>query len=118
MTKITAVQACTLRIPLETPTSFSSRTVHDRLYTLVSVEGDDGHAGIGFCYGGSAAGGLATLAARELLAPVLIGATRAFDDALGTVAVDGWAWLGMLAGFGVVNLLLGALAYGVLLEET
>ncbi|MDG1365547.1 MAG: heme exporter protein CcmB [Acidimicrobiales bacterium] len=53
-----------------------------------------------------------------VLAPVLIGATRAFDDALGSVAVDGWAWLGMLAGFGAVNLVLGALTYGVLLEET
>jgi heme exporter protein B len=53
-----------------------------------------------------------------ILAPVLIGATRAFDDALGTVAVDGWAWLGLLAGFGAINILLGALAYGVLLEET
>ncbi|MGB1505011.1 MAG: heme exporter protein CcmB [Acidimicrobiales bacterium] len=53
-----------------------------------------------------------------VLAPVLIGATRAFDDALGSVAVDGWAWLAMLAGFGVINLVLGALSYGVLLEET
>lgn len=53
-----------------------------------------------------------------ILAPVLIGATRAFDDALGTVAVDGWAWLGLLAGFGTINIVLGALAYGVLLEET
>ena len=53
-----------------------------------------------------------------VLAPVLIGATRAFDDALGTVAVDGWAWLGLLAGFGAINTVLGALAYGVLLEET
>lgn len=53
-----------------------------------------------------------------ILAPVLIGATRAFDDALGSVAVDGWAWLGMLAGFGAINLVLGALSYGVLLEET
>lgn len=53
-----------------------------------------------------------------VLAPVLIGATRAFDDALGAAAVDGWAWLGMLAGFGVLNVVLGALAYGVLLEET
>lgn len=53
-----------------------------------------------------------------VLAPVLIGATRAFDDALGSVAVDGWAWLGLLAGFGVINIVLGALAYGVLLEET
>lgn len=53
-----------------------------------------------------------------VLAPVLIGATRAFDDALGTVAVDGWAWLGLLAGFGTINIVLGALAYGALLEET
>jgi heme exporter protein B len=53
-----------------------------------------------------------------VLAPVLIGATRAFDDALGTVAVDGWAWLGLLAGFGAINTVLGALAYGTLLEET
>ena len=53
-----------------------------------------------------------------VLAPVLIGATRAFDDALGSVAVDGWSWLGLLAGFGVINVVLGALAYGVLLEET
>ena len=53
-----------------------------------------------------------------VLAPVLIGATRAFDDALGTVAVDGWAWLGLLAGFGAVSIVLGAFAYGALLEET
>ena len=53
-----------------------------------------------------------------VLAPVLIGATRAFDDALGTAAVEGWAWLGLLAGFGMINVVLGALAYGVLLEET
>lgn len=53
-----------------------------------------------------------------VLAPVLIAASRAFDDALGVLAVDGWAWLGLLAGFGVVNAALGTLAYGPLLEET
>ena len=53
-----------------------------------------------------------------VLAPVLIAASRAFDDALGVLAVDGWAWLGLLAGFGVVNALFGMLAYGPLLEET
>ncbi len=53
-----------------------------------------------------------------VLAPVLIAASRAFDDALGVLAVDGWAWLGLLAGFVVVNALLGTLAYGPLLEET
>lgn len=52
-----------------------------------------------------------------LLAPVLIAASRAFDDALGVLAVDGWAWLGLLSAFGVVNALLGSLAYGTLLEE-
>jgi len=53
-----------------------------------------------------------------VLAPVLLGATRAFDDALGTVAVNGWSWLAMLAGFTAINIALGVLAYGVLLEET
>ena len=55
-------------------------------------------AAAGTLYGAMAAG----LGVREtllpilllpVLAPVLIGATRAFDDALGAAAVDGWAWL-------------------------
>jgi len=53
-----------------------------------------------------------------VLAPVLLGATRAFDDALGSVAVNGWSWLAMLVGFTAINIALGVLAYGVLLEET
>jgi len=53
-----------------------------------------------------------------VLAPVLLGATRAFDDALGSVAVNGWTWLAMLAGFSIINIALGVVAYGVLLEET
>ena len=52
-----------------------------------------------------------------VLAPVLIGATRAFDDALGNAAVDGWAWLGLLAVFAVVASGLGALAHGALVED-
>jgi heme exporter protein B len=53
-----------------------------------------------------------------VLAPVLIGATRAFDDALGAVAVDGWNWLGLLALSAVVYVAFGALAFGVLLEDS
>ncbi|MGI9602071.1 MAG: heme exporter protein CcmB [Acidimicrobiales bacterium] len=53
-----------------------------------------------------------------VLAPVLIAATRAFGDAFGTSAVDGWAWLGVLGLFAVIYLVLGILAYGVLLEES
>ena len=53
-----------------------------------------------------------------VLAPVLIGATRAFDDALGTVAVDGWNWLALLGLTAVVYVAFGALAFGVLLEDS
>jgi heme exporter protein B len=50
------------------------------------------------------------------LAPVLIGATRAFESALGGVPAEGWPWCGLLAGFAVFYSLAGALAYGALLE--
>lgn len=93
------------------------------LLVLTCVVATIGIAGAGTLFGALVAG----VRAREtvlpilmlpVLAPVLIGATRAFDDALGSVAVDGWAWLGLLAGFGIINVVLGALSYGVLLEET
>jgi heme exporter protein B len=51
-----------------------------------------------------------------VLAPVLIGATRAFEAALGGVTADGWPWCGLLAVFAVLYSVAGALAYGTLLE--
>lgn len=85
-------------------------------------------ATVGIAAAGSLLGALvAGVRAREtvlpilllpVLAPVLIAATRAFDDAFGSVAVNGWSWLGLLGGFAVINVVLGALAYGALLEET
>jgi heme exporter protein B len=53
-----------------------------------------------------------------VLAPVLIAATRAFDDALGTVAVSGWTWLLLLCMVALVYVAIGALAFGVLLEDS
>src|ERR687892_1530218 len=50
------------------------------------------------------------------LAPVLIGATRAFEAALAGVPADGWPWVGLLSAFAVAYLIAGALAYGSLLE--
>ena len=50
-------------------------------------------------------------------APVLIAATRAFADGLGTTAADGWSWVGLLVGFAAVNLVVGAVAYGPVLED-
>lgn len=55
-----------------------------------------------------------------VLAPVLIGATRAFETAFGTTApeaAEGWAWCALVAGFAVVYLVAGSLAYGALLED-
>ena len=73
MSRIQSVEARAVSVPLDQPTSFSSRQVNQREYVLVRVTGDDGVAGIGFCYAGSSAGKIVALAVRELLAPVLIG---------------------------------------------
>ncbi len=73
MTKIESVSSCAVSIPLDQVTSFATRTVSERHYLLVKVRGDDGTEGIGFCYVGSKAGALGTVAVRELLAPVLLG---------------------------------------------
>ena len=71
--KIESVQSCTVRIPLDNATAFSNRRVTDRYYTLVRIQASDGAEGIGFCYGGSNAGGLVSKAVRELFAPMLVG---------------------------------------------
>ena len=60
-------------MPLDNPTAFSNRLVHDRFYTLVRVTGDDGVTGIGFCYGGNVGGALPAVAVRDLIAPVMVG---------------------------------------------
>lgn len=52
-----------------------------------------------------------------ILAPVLVAATRAFDDGLGTTAVNGWSWCALLALFALVYSTVGALAYAVVIED-
>jgi len=84
-----------------------------------------GLALVGTLYGGLAAGirGRETLLPLLLLpvvAPVLIGATRATEAAFGTrgaVVADGWPWLGLLAVFAGVFGVGGTLAFGPLIEE-
>lgn len=73
MTLVKKVEAATVKIPLPTPTGFSSRTVTHREYTLVRVTGDDDISGIGFCYPGHRAAKLATIAVTELLGPIVLG---------------------------------------------
>ncbi len=70
---VTEVKACTAVVPLDRVTAFSTRVVQNREYSLVRVRDENGLEGIGFCYGGSRGGHLATLAVRELLRHHVVG---------------------------------------------
>ena len=84
-----------------------------------------GLAAVGTLYGGLAAGikgreTLLPLLTLPAVAPVLIGATRAVEAALGTVGAvvsDGWPWVGLLVVFAVAFGVGGALAFGPLVDE-
>ncbi len=101
---------------------YGSRLADPVLLVLTATVAGAAVASTGTLYGAlaSESGARETLLPILLLpvlAPVLIGAARAFDDALGAAAVDGWAWLGLLAAFGLVATVLGALAYGAVAED-
>ena len=70
--KVTKISATTAVIPLRNVTSFSTRTVSERHYTIVKILTDEGIEGIGFCYCGNAAGSIVTSAVRNLLAKHVI----------------------------------------------
>lgn len=85
-----------------------------------------GLACVGTLYGGLTAGfsgreTLLPLLVLPVVAPVLIGATRAVEAALGTGGValsEGWPWIGLLTVFAVAFGVGGALAFGPLIEES
>jgi L-alanine-DL-glutamate epimerase-like enolase superfamily enzyme len=74
MSKVVSVEARTVHITLRQATAFARRQVTARDYTLVKVRTDDGLEGIGHCYAGHSGGNLVTMAVRQMLAPMLIGA--------------------------------------------
>jgi heme exporter protein B len=83
-----------------------------------------GLAAVGTLYGGLAAGArgretLLPLLLLPVVAPVLIGATRAVEAALGArgTVSDGWPWMGLVAVFAVVFCAGGTLAFGPLIDE-
>lgn len=82
-----------------------------------------GVASAGCLYGVLAAGlrvrdTLLPLLLLPVLAPVLIGASRAWEGALGTSADDPWSWIALLTVFAVIYLAFGLVAFGSLLEES
>jgi heme exporter protein B len=79
---------------------------------------------VGTLYGGLAAGAkgretLLPLLMLPVVAPVLIGATRATEAALGTngaTSSEGWPWIGLLVLFAAVFGIGGTFAFGSLID--
>ena len=95
------------------------------LLALTLITATCGLAAVGTLYGGLAAGykgreTLLPLLTLPAVAPVLIGATRAVEAALGTAGAavsDGWQWVSLLAVFAVAFGVGGSLAFGPLIDE-
>jgi heme exporter protein B len=52
-----------------------------------------------------------------VVAPVLLGATRAWEVALGQSTDNGWQWVTLLGVFAVLYVTFGVLGFETLLEE-
>jgi heme exporter protein B len=82
-----------------------------------------GLAAAGTVYGALAGGlrlreTLVPLLVLPVVAPVMIGGTRAFEAALAGTTSQAWPWVQLLVVFAVVYVTMGVLAFGPLLEES
>ncbi len=81
MAKIDSISVATARVPLDTVTSFATRTVSARDYGIIKIRAG-GFEGIGFCYAGSSGGALVAQAVEQLLAPLLLGSDSLLVEGL------------------------------------
>jgi heme exporter protein B len=93
------------------------------ILVLAAVAATTGLAATGTLYGVLAAGlrlreTLLPLLLLPVLAPVMLGATRAFEDGLQGAPGDAWPWVALLGIFAVLYTAIGVLAFGPLWEET
>lgn len=93
------------------------------LLAVTSVVATAGLAAAGTLYGALAAGlrvreTLLPLLVLPVVAPVLVGATRACEAALAGVPGEGWPWVQLLAVFAAVYTAFGIVAFGPLLEDS
>lgn len=95
------------------------------LLVVTFVAATTGLAFVGTLYGGLAAGAkgretLLPLLMLPVVAPVLIGATRATEAAFGTNGAspsEGWPWIGLLTLFAALFGVGGTFAFGSLIDE-
>ena len=93
------------------------------ILVLTALAATIGLAATGTLYGVLAAGlrlreTLLPLLLLPVLAPVMLGATRAFEDGLEGAPGDAWPWVALLGIFAVLYTGIGVLAFGSLWEET
>jgi heme exporter protein B len=90
---------------------------------LTALAATIGLAGAGTVYGVLSAGlrlreTLLPLLLLPVVAPVLLGATRAWEAAQGDAVSEAWPWVRLLAVFAVVYGAFGIAAFGALLEDS
>jgi heme exporter protein B len=102
---------------------FYNTDLHDPLLLVAAaVAATLGLAAAGTLYGALASGlrvreTLLPLLLLPIVAPVLIGATRAWEAALGSGLDSGWRWVALLGVFAAVYGVFGSLAFGPLMED-
>jgi heme exporter protein B len=89
---------------------------------LTALAATVGLAATGTLYGVLAAGvrvreTLVPVLLLPVVAPVLLGATRAWEAAIDGIPSDAWPWVALLAVFALLFTAIGMLAFGPLLEE-
>ena len=67
MSIVKEIVASTVIVPLDQVTAIAKRAIRERHYTLVRITDERGNQGTGFCYGGSLAGHIVTVAVRDML---------------------------------------------------
>jgi heme exporter protein B len=102
---------------------YNSHTGNWPLLIVTCLAATAGIAAAGTLYGVLAAGlrvreTLLPLLLLPVLAPVLIGSTRAFEAARSNTTSDGWPWVALLAVFALTYIIFGVFGFGPLLEES
>jgi len=102
---------------------YGARLQGGLVLTAACLAATVGLAGVGILYGAMSTGlrvkdTLLPLLLVPLVTPLLLGATKAWDEALSGTPSRAGSWLLLLAVFAVLYLAIGTIAFGPLLEDS